>query len=323
MKRNVAQSFLRKQRFLDKVPKGQKVVAVVFPLRAKYLCTMTHAQLVVVCVWTMSALLALPTAFIYIHKEVGVVRKGYWCIKNDDESQRTWLIAYETYMMALLFIVPLIIMLFAYTVIGIKVWDVSEMRTGGMVLATSQDGGRRSLTKSETGERSLLGNGSSADSARGGNRQGPDERETRKQVVGMLVMVLLLFAVCWAPILTNNLLTAWGHLHNLHHGYLKPMRQAFFLMSYFNSCLNPIVYAFFSRNFRQSFKMAICACVKGKAFVRAYRYSISVASTRRSIAVVNGRTMTSVCETGNGSSENDMTRSPTSYSPESLELHKI
>ena len=155
----------------------------------------------------------------------------------------------------------------------------------------------------------------------------------------MLVIVLLLFALCWAPILTNNVMTAFGHLQSLHYGYLKPMRQAFFLMSYFNSCLNPIVYAFFSRNFRQSFRMAICACVKGKAFVRAYRYSISAASTRRSggggglAQHANGRggvgggsvgmTSVSVCETGTGSSENDMTRSPTSYSPESLELHKI
>ncbi|XP_076441488.1 allatostatin-A receptor-like [Babylonia areolata] len=311
----------------------ERVVAVVFPLRAKYLCTMRHAQIVVLCVWLISAVLAVPTALIYIHKEVGVVRKGYWCIKNDTEEGQGWLIAYETYMLTLLFIVPIVIMIVAYSVIAVKVWDVSNMRTGGVVISTSGESGRRSLTKSEAGERSLLGNDTSSDTGRGGgNRQAPDERETRKQVVAMLVMVVLLFAVCWAPILVSNLLTARGHLHMLHYGFLKPMRQAFFLMSYFNSCLNPIVYAFFSRNFRQSFKMAICACVKGKAFVRAYRYSISVASTRRSIAHVNGggggiggggRTLTSLYETGNGSSENDMTRSPTSYSPESLGLHKI
>jgi hypothetical protein len=143
------------------------------------------------------------------------------------------------------------------------------------------------------------------------------------QVVAMLALVVLLFAVCWGPALVQNLLTAWGHLHHLHHGYLKPLRQAFFLMSYFNSCINPIVYAFFSRNFRQSFKMAICACIKGKAFVRAYRYSVSAASSRASHYVhTNGRTLTSVYERdgvtmGGGSSGGD-TDPGTSQPPKSI-----
>ena len=43
-----------------------RVVAVVFPLQAKYLCTMRHAQVVVLGVWILSAFLALPTVFIYV-----------------------------------------------------------------------------------------------------------------------------------------------------------------------------------------------------------------------------------------------------------------
>ncbi|XP_070194636.1 QRFP-like peptide receptor [Littorina saxatilis] len=297
----------------------ERLVAVVFPLQAKYLCTMRHAQLVVLGVWTFSAALAVPTFFIYIHQEVGEVRKAFWCVKN--HSERTWIITYEMFMVTLLFVVPMCVMIMAYSVIAVKVWRVSDMRTGGCVPADQR---QRPMSKSESGERSLLGNGNRAGNSRGG-RQLPDEKETRKQVVAMLVAVLLLFALCWGPILINNVLTAWGHLHQLHYGYLKPMRQAFFLLSYFNSCINPLVYAFFSRNFRQSFKMAICACVKGKAFVRAYRYSISMASTRTSVVHSNGRTLTSMYErdAGTGSSENDMTRSPTSYSPESLELQKM
>lgn len=77
----------------------------------------------------------------------------------------------------------------------------------------------------------------------------------------MLVVVVVLFAVCWGPILINNVLAAWGVIHKLHYAYLKPMRQAFFLMSYLNSCVNPIVYGFMSKNFRERFRHAICrAC---------------------------------------------------------------
>ncbi|KAK7495896.1 hypothetical protein BaRGS_00012886, partial [Batillaria attramentaria] len=281
---------------------GFKLVAVVFPLQAKYLCTMRHAQIVVLAVWGLSVLLAAPIFFVI------------------DHSNPRRIIAYEMYMLTLLFLLPLLVMILAYTVIGVKVWRVSEFRTGGRVISTPSEARQRVVPKSDSGERVLLGNGTRPKNCRG-KRQAGEEIETRKQVVGMLVMVVLLFTICWGPVLINNVLTAWGHLHQFHYGFLKPMRQAFFLLSYFNSCVNPIVYAFFSRNFRQSFRIAICACLKGKAFVRAYRYSISAASTRTSAIHFNGRAMTSVTE--KDSSGNDVTRSPTSYAADDLELQKM
>lgn len=120
----------------------------------------------------------------------------------------------------------------------------------------------------------------------------------------------------------NNVLTAWEMIDYLHHEELKHLRTAFFLLSYFNSCVNPIVYAFFSRNFRQSFKMAMCACLKGKAFVRAYRFSVSAASTRSSAIHSNGRMNISAVEK-DASSGNDATRSQASNSPDEVELQKI
>jgi len=39
--------------------------------------------------------------------------------------------------------------------------------------------------------------------------------------------------------------------------FLRYARQAFALMSYANSCVNPVVYAFMSRNFRAGFRKAI------------------------------------------------------------------
>ena len=80
----------------------------------------------------------------------------------------------------------------------------------------------------------------------------------------MLVTIVSLFAICWGPILMNNVLVAFRILDNLHTGFLKPMRMAFHLMSYANSCVNPIVYGFLSKNFRDSFKSAIRACFVGR-----------------------------------------------------------
>ena len=78
----------------------------------------------------------------------------------------------------------------------------------------------------------------------------------------MLVSIIVLFSICWGPILIDNVLVAFGYLNKYNYGYLKYMRQAFALMSYFNSCVNPIVYAFMSKNFRDSFKYALCLCFR-------------------------------------------------------------
>ena len=76
----------------------------------------------------------------------------------------------------------------------------------------------------------------------------------------MLVSIIMLFTVCWGPSLIDNVLIAFGQVNRLNYGNLKYMRQAFSLMSYFNSCVNPIVYAFMSKNFRDSFRYALCLC---------------------------------------------------------------
>ncbi|XP_035826801.1 cholecystokinin receptor type A-like [Aplysia californica] len=80
------------------------------------------------------------------------------------------------------------------------------------------------------------------------------------RVIRMLIVVVVLFAVCWGPILINNLLVSLRVLDSLHIGHLKPLRQAMFLLSYLNSSLNPLVYGFMSRHFRRGFREAICVC---------------------------------------------------------------
>lgn len=106
----------------------------------------------------------------------------------------------------------------------------------------------------------------------------------------MLIIVVVLFAVCWGPILINNVLVAFDVLDDFHTDYLKPMRLAFHLMSYANSCVNPIVYGFMSKNFRQSFKKALATCYKGK---------------RKSRFAILDTTRTSILKSSNGSDDRD------------------
>jgi hypothetical protein len=50
----------------------------------------------------------------------------------------------------------------------------------------------------------------------------------------MLIAVVALFVLCWAPVLIDNVLTAYGALPYIRTANLKHMATAFHLMAYFN-----------------------------------------------------------------------------------------
>jgi hypothetical protein len=81
----------------------------------------------------------------------------------------------------------------------------------------------------------------------------------------MILAIILLFVICWGPLLIDNVLTSFGVLPELHYGSLKPIRKTFAILAYSNSCVNPIVYAFMSKNFRSSFVSTLQSLARGAA----------------------------------------------------------
>lgn len=61
-----------------------------------------------------------------------------------------------------------------------------------------------------------------------------DDSNMVKQVIYMLVTVVVLFAICWTPLLIDNILTAYGVLSQERSGIFKYMLTTFHLMAYFN-----------------------------------------------------------------------------------------
>ncbi len=61
--------------------------------------------------------------FFQIHKEVGSIRKGYWCLEEWPTSWASQL--YNTGMLLLVFIIPLLVMSFAYVSISKEMWKIS------------------------------------------------------------------------------------------------------------------------------------------------------------------------------------------------------
>ncbi|XP_035035518.1 somatostatin receptor type 5 isoform X2 [Hippoglossus stenolepis] len=81
-------------------------------------------------------------------------------------------------------------------------------------------------------------------------------RRSERKVTRMVVIIVLVFVLCWLPFFTANLV-------NLV--YIIPESNStvtvyFFLviLTYVNSCANPILYGFLSDNFKQSFQKVLC-----------------------------------------------------------------
>lgn len=71
----------------------------------------------------------------------------------------------------------------------------------------------------------------------------------------MLILVIILFLVCWGPRLIMHTMIKYGLTYFTEHAY--NMRVAFYLMSFVHSAVNPIIYGFMSTNFR---KMMLQCC---------------------------------------------------------------
>ncbi|XP_068574486.1 somatostatin receptor type 5-like isoform X2 [Cebidichthys violaceus] len=107
-------------------------------------------------------------------------------------------------------------------------------------------------------------------------------RKSERKVTRMVVIIVLVFVLCWLPFFTSNLV-------NLV--YIIPENNAavyFFLviLTYVNSCANPILYGFLSDNFKQSFQKVLCVHKPNGVGTRDQRGGRQTASMGNHIAVL-------------------------------------
>ncbi|XP_055307119.1 trissin receptor [Sitodiplosis mosellana] len=84
----------------------------------------------------------------------------------------------------------------------------------------------------------------------------------RRGVVRMLIIVVLTFAICNLPLHARKL---WQYMSINYHGesnFSALLTPITFLISYFNSAFNPLLYAFLSRNFRKGMREIILCSFK-------------------------------------------------------------
>lgn len=79
-------------------------------------------------------------------------------------------------------------------------------------------------------------------------------RKSERKVTRMVVVVVAVFVFCWLPFYALNIL----NLLVVLPGDFRGLYFFVVVLSYANSCANPILYGFLSDNFKRGFRKALC-----------------------------------------------------------------
>ena len=84
----------------------------------------------------------------------------------------------------------------------------------------------------------------------------------KAKTVGLMVIAVCIFALGWGPKLFIDCLRAYDVFINLPLRHLYTLREACEVAESLSSCLNPILYAFFSPDFRKLCYQFCCCCCR-------------------------------------------------------------
>nr|AJA32745.1 FGLa/AST receptor [Rhodnius prolixus] len=88
-----------------------------------------------------------------------------------------------------------------------------------------------------------------------GGRCSAESRRGKRRVTRMVLVVVAIFAICWCPIQVILVMKSIGQYEITPTSVMVQIVSH--VLAYMNSCVNPILYAFLSENFRKAFRKVI------------------------------------------------------------------
>ncbi|CAD7671126.1 unnamed protein product [Nyctereutes procyonoides] len=166
---------------------------------------------------------------------------------------------YTTFILVILFLLPLMLMLILYSKIGYELWI--KKRVGDCsVLRTIHGKEMSKITRK------------------------------KKRAVIMMVTVVALFAVCWAPFHVVHMMMEYSNFEKEYDDVTIKMIFAIVqIIGFSNSICNPIVYAFMNENFKKNFVSAVCYCIVKETLSPARRHGNSGITMMQKKAIFSRR----------------------------------
>ncbi|XP_043267268.1 RYamide receptor [Venturia canescens] len=196
-----------------------RYVAIMWPLKPRM--SKTQAKLLILAVWSIALIVSSPIAVVSrLHQPNDHYRKCDQFICKEDWPSTQQRYHYSIALLVLQYLVPLIVLMFTYSSIAIRVWG-----------------------KHPPGE---------AENTR-------DQRMARskRKMIKMMMTVVIAFTVCWLPF---NVLTLVLDNNNERVNNWKGLPfawTALHWLSMSHSCYNPVIYCWMNARFRTGFITAL------------------------------------------------------------------
>ncbi|XP_006642080.2 neuromedin-U receptor 2 [Lepisosteus oculatus] len=212
----------------------ERYIAVVHPLKTKYVMTNTHARRVITTVWVVSLICAIPNTslhgiyYLYLPNKEKIPESAMCSLLKP-----TWIYNLVIQITTVFFyFIPMTIISVLYLIIGCHLNREKKFPIGKL--------GKNCSTK--TSWKIHLESG------------------RRRQITKMLAVVVVVFAICWAPFHTDRLLwsfiTQWTDVMHTVFQYVHVISGVFF---YLSAAVNPIIYNLLSTRFRERFRELVCS----------------------------------------------------------------
>jgi len=257
----------------------ERYFAILHPFRSKRWTTMHLMRIVVIVIWAVAAFCGAPFLLFYntLGIESGSGEIVYFCVNTYRSSYNPE--AYVIINFMLWYLIPLVCITIMYCKICVVLWKTSQgLQVKSVKRSETEEtqftpiNGRSQEFQTRTNNESTYEptNGDSMDTQRYTLKENPPQHQVhvkdmnnkkteaganslqqRRRVIKLLLAVIGTFAVCVLP---NHVQMLWQTFHQSHtiSYHMLVLRPVTYVLLYLNSAINPILYAFFSQNFRVS-----------------------------------------------------------------------
>ncbi|XP_067841636.1 cholecystokinin receptor-like [Heptranchias perlo] len=255
----------------------ERYSAICNPLKSRVWQTRSHAYRVIAATWLLSIVIMIPypvynllSPFQRLDKRTAHNCRLTWPSK---EVQQAWYV----FLLFILFFLPGVVMVIAYGLISRELYrgiqfEMNQLKetkahTNGAVALTNHqyddsDGCYLQVSKRRnTMEMSTLTPSASAKLDRARSNASESKLVAKKRVIRMLIVIVVMFFVCWMPIYTVNTWRAFDNMAATRRLSGAPI-SFIHLLSYTSACVNPLVYCFMNKRFRKASLTTFSRCLR-------------------------------------------------------------